>query len=261
MNLWNAMNYQTKTKEDKKDYNSVNNLWFDMNYKNKYTDSNLSNANKRGGLWQSLNYHTYIPGDERYNKDKEGYKLPRDANGNIIYSQANTTLEKMIKNKEGELGFVPEYNNKPKRSPIDRIIDGLNIGQYAVMGALYNLTDNDPTNKWYEGAWKGIKSGNPFGEDYQEYEKSFGDVLNNLGWEKEKNPQGKWYNPLSWSPKNVARNVTSIAGDMFLDPLNYLSLGTKELVEGTGKKVGKEIIEETSEKTAKQILEEVGDTV
>lgn len=254
-------------------------VWNKVRNYGEYTQKNLEQADKRGGLWRSLNYHVYTPRSEvmndqgvwhsiRYGKSfKDLYdtsfsspnKLPRDANNNIDYVNANPILEKILSDKEKELNIKPEYKNKPKRSIIDRLIDAINIGQYTVMGALYNATDKNAKTKWYEGALKGLKSANPIGEDYKEYEKSFGDVLDNLGWKKEKNPDGKWYKPWTWSAKNTARNITSLSGDIFLDPLNYLSLGTKELLSGTGKRVGKEIVEETSEQTAKQILKEVGD--
>ena len=271
-------------------------LWDGVMYPNKYYESNIKNADYRGGLWRSMNYHTYIPKqdemaypndlwystmygkgrtpihlpyEEENNKDeKMSYpfeypnKLPRTSTDAVDYTKANKALEDYLKYREGELkaqGIEPDYPNKPKRGVIDRIFDAANIGQHAIMGTLYNITDKDPDTKWYEGFWGGIKSSNPIGQDYEEYEKSFSDILDNLGWEKEDNPDGKWYKPWTWSPNNVAHNVVGLAGDIFLDPLNYLSLGTKELISGTGKVVGKDVIGETTEATAKQILGEVGE--
>ena len=295
MNTWNSV-YNKQKKQAINNRVSTSPSWRDVMYPNPYREQNIANADYRGGLWRSMMYHTYVPKEDEmayannlwystmYGKGKEPIhlpykdeevidegmkypfaypnKLPRTSTGAIDYANANKALEDYLTYREGELdalGVKPDYPNKPKRTVVDRLSDVLNIGQYAIMGLLYNLTDKNPRTKWYEGFWEGLKSGNPFGEDYDKYEKSFSDVLGNLGWEKKRNIRGKWYKPWTWSANNVAHNLVSLAGDIFLDPLNYLSLGTKELISGTGKVVGKDVISETAEATAKQILKEVGE--
>ena len=141
-----------------------------------------------------------------------------------------------------------------KRSMVDRIFDALNIGQYAVMGALRNITDNDPNTTIVQGILEGLKAGNPFGQGYEKGEAQFSDVLTNLGWEGKPTQDGK----LSWS--QLGKGAVSLAGDILLDPLNYVTFGTASLLKGTkaGKKVMpeayKEAIERLSQGGAEEIL-------
>lgn len=63
------------------------------------------------------------------------------------------------------------------RSTLDRILDGLSIGQYSTMGALHNATDGDSKTSMWDGFTQGLQAGNPFGNGHREWEYSFADTL------------------------------------------------------------------------------------
>ena len=123
------------------------NLWHKVNYENKYTDNNIKYANRKGGLWQSVVYHNYVPKeDERYGglwhsanygnketndriKDYLGYNteqqtpnyndeiisqykhsipsIPLNSSGKYDYAKASPLLEDTLSKVEEEL-----YSNK-----------------------------------------------------------------------------------------------------------------------------------------------------
>ena len=146
------------------------------------------------------------------------------------YFNINNTpsIEAQIRIQEGALnrmGVTPPP--MVKRGMVDRIFDALNVGQYTVMGALRNITDNDPNTTIVQGILEGLKAGNPFGQGYEKGEAQFSDVLTNLGWEGKPTQDGK----LSWS--QLGKGVVGFVGDILLDPLNYVTFGTANLLKGT----------------------------
>lgn len=120
-----------------------------------------------------------------------------------------------------------KYDINTSRSTLDRVLDGLSVGQYATMGALYNITDRDPNTSAIQGFAQGLEAGDPFGRGRREYEYSFSDVLTNVGWEP-KTTLGK-----------IGKFAVSLGGDIFLDPLTYITFGTASILKGTGTKVAK----------------------
>ncbi|NCU28495.1 MAG: hypothetical protein EOM85_02385 [Candidatus Moranbacteria bacterium] len=114
-----------------------------------------------------------------------------------------------------------EEEIKNKRTPLDRVFDTLSIGQYATMGALKGVVDKDTTV--IGGILGGLRAGLPIGSGYEEGEHSFSDVLETAGWE-----------PTSTTGK-VIKGTVGLAGDIFLDPLTYVSGGVSALAKGSGK--------------------------
>lgn len=149
-----------------------------------------------------------------------------------------------------------KYNKAPEphRSFIDRSFDALSATTYPIMGALKGLIDRDNvytpdvdenTNPFINFG-KGLKASNPLGEGYQEGEYTFSDVLGSAGW-----------NPDSL-PGKIAKGGVGLVGDVFLDPLTYVSGGTSALFKGSGKKIGKEVIEELGEESAEAFVKRYG---
>jgi hypothetical protein len=151
----------------------------------------------------------------------------------------------------------------------DRTFDTLSVGLYPTMGALKSLIDNDPKTTYFGAIRDGLRAANPFGKGYEKGEVFFSDVLDTVGWKKTPNPQGKIYNPLSWKPNNIAHGLVGLAGDIFLDPTTYLTLGTGAVARGVGAGVkggARALGRETAEKGlaklssggAREILERFG---
>ncbi|MDD3414829.1 MAG: hypothetical protein PHY47_12615 [Lachnospiraceae bacterium] len=129
-----------------------------------------------------------------------------------------------------------------KRGVTDRIFDALNVGQFTVMNILKDMTDSTPGFDIGESAIKGLRAANPFGQGYEEGEAQFSDVLSNLGW-----------NPKSGTGK-FAKGAVGFVGDVALDPLNYVTLGLKDVIKGTTKgasKIMPEAYKESIEKLTK----------
>lgn len=114
-----------------------------------------------------------------------------------------------------------ESGVKNKRSGLDRVFDALSVGQYTTMGALKGVVDEDTTV--LGGMAGGLKAANPFGDGYDKGEHSFSDVLEESGW-----------TPDSTAGK-IFKGTVGLAGDIFLDPLTYLSGGALGVVKGSGK--------------------------
>ena len=100
--------------------------------------------------------------------------------------------------------------------------DSLMVGVYPIAGAVKNAIDDDPDTTILGGFGKGLKSANPFGEDYKEGETTWSDVIGEAGW-----------NPTSM-PGKIAKGALGLVGDIFLDPITYLTFGTSALLKGTG---------------------------
>lgn len=214
-------------------------------------------VNNYSSDWQNYAYGNSLD----YKPQKPKSVKPSEASPSSDYKQYtpgyNYELEQQVKSKEAELGI----ESQSKRSVLDRVFDALNIGQFAIQGALYNATDGNKDTSILSGLIEGIKSANPFGDDYTAYEKSFTDVLDNLGWKKQ-NKDGSVLKPSTWTVNDVARGLVGFLGDVLLDPTTYITGGlstAKTFLKGTGTKVGKETIEKMSVKTAKELLEEMAE--
>lgn len=160
--------------------------------------------------------------------------------------QFNKMMENKVAEKEEAIKALGgNVTEKYKRSNWDRIIDALQVGQYPVMSALYNATDNNPNTKVLQGLVDGLKSANPIGKDYKEGEKQFSDVLGNLGW-----------NPQTTGGK-VARGTVGLVGDIVLDPTTYIGLPLLKILKGTGTKVGNKTVTALSDDVAEGIIKNI----
>lgn len=398
MDWWQVVQYgkapekKKKKKEYKYEYPEPKHTWQPgadawqrAQYHNEYTEQNIKDADIRGGLWHSLNYHTFIPNDPRWvdkyitpfkGKYKKGgsdywFDAKYNPDGTLNYTKTNKEIEKILKQKEKELGMqgksfeytkskkktVPD-KTKSKRSAFDRVIDLLQVGQYIPLGGVYEATNKDfkldPSTqigkkyiekgvksenvnkivRFVQGAQKGAKGANPFGEDYTEGEYTTSDILENAGWnkisedrrlpyksqnlnwlrmkrkelaksydrkdyekkhnvnrfwdknwkppkektgrarEEEKSKHRARFNPFRINPTNVLRGGVGLGGDIFLDLGNWVTLGGKEFVEGTGRtakhaktiddftptelsKIGRELYGKGAETGAKDIARRV----
>ena len=126
--------------------------------------------------------------------------------------------------------FIQNYTSPPAdtqqegRGVVDRLLDGMSAGNYAVAGALYNATDSNPNTGIVEGFTKGLAAGNPLGAGSPQDERIFSDVLGNVGW----NPQSL--------PGKVAKGAVGLGLDIALDPLTYVNpfSAASKVVKGTG---------------------------
>ena len=172
-------------------------------------------------------YSRYI---NSYNNFVSPYNSP-NINKNIVESFKDALYENHSQNYGSS--YIPE-----NRSLWNRFVDILNVGQYASAGFVKGFVDDKITP--FEGAVQGLRAGNFLGSGHTKWEYSYDDVLRDMGWDVEENPDGKWYNPFTWNPKNVARNVVSFSGDVLLDPFTYVSGGIGSLIKGTGKETVKQ---------------------
>lgn len=158
-------------------------------------------------------------------------------------------------NNSKYINAVSEYLSKQnsssldvpgKRSTLNRVLDAVSVLQYPIQGFLKGVVDED-IKQGIENAKLGFAAANPFGEGDEKHEYSFSDVLGSLGWQPE-NTSGK-----------ISRAVVGLAGDIFLDPTTYLTLGTGALIKGSGKVATKipKVINMT-EDVAKSIVEAQG---
>lgn len=172
---------------------------------------------------------------------------------NYFTSQSSLPIEAKIKSLEKQLDKrgvdVPEQTS---RGFLDRVIDAVSITSYPILGAIRNKIDNNPNTTAGQGFIEGVKASNPFGKGYEQGEVTGTDVLQASGWKAQDNPDGRWYNPLSWNGNNVARNVTGFVGGVLLDPATYLSGGAKPLLQGAGRGIVRNSAKSAEREIAKQ---------
>lgn len=126
-----------------------------------------------------------------------------------------------------------EEEGTEKRGALTKLLDFMQTGNYTSAGIAYGLAKGESLGEALDRGVEGFKAGFTGNKEHQYH---YSDVLNMAGFEKESNPNGKWYNPLSWNPKNVVHNVAGFAGDVLLDPTTYLGVGlADDVVRGTGK--------------------------
>lgn len=108
-----------------------------------------------------------------------------------------------------------------KRSTLDRVLSPLLAVNYASAGFARGFV-NENFNP-LQGAWEGIKAGNPFGQGNRKGQHTYSDYLEDIGWK-----------PESWVGK-FAKGTTGFVMDVLLDPTTYLSGGATALVKGSGR--------------------------
>lgn len=134
-----------------------------------------------------------------------------------------------------------------ERTFLNEVFDLLSIGQYATAGFATEAVRAGNKGEFNPlagigGAAKGVAQGLsilPFWEGFKDpADYSWGkDVMTQVGWE-----------PTSTAGK-IAKGAVGLAGDVFLDPLTYVTLGGTSLLKGTGK-VGQEVIEKATRQLA-----------
>jgi hypothetical protein len=177
--------------------------------------------------------------------------------GNPFAKKYQPISEESVAGLENELtGMGVDVPKENTRSMLDRIVDAFSITTYPIINPIKNLTDTDPTNdSVLQSAWEGVKSANPFGEDYTKGEAIFSDVLDNVGWKKTEGFD--ILSPTTWDANSFAQGLVGFAGDVLLDPTTYGTLGLGSLLKGTGRTLFKNSAREIAEPLFKQGLEEL----
>lgn len=154
------------------------------------------------------------------------FKNPYQFSSGRVDSDTSKALFEAIKRRNEE----DEFALRQERSLLDRTFDTLMIGNYASanyasdwvkfaqgkgsFGQAFNGVDD---------VWQGFKAGNPFGDGSEEDEKTYSNVLGEMGW-----------NPSSMIGK-FAKGTVGFVGDVLLDPTTYLTGGVSAVLKGTGR--------------------------
>ena len=185
------------------------------NYKNY---NYLSNAyNKKYSVQYNKLSNDYDKYSSSYEKYHPSFTISDVKTPEVSKSLVNY-VSKTLTEYNNNVGYL---NIDNKRSPLDRVFDSLQVGQYSIMGGALGALSDDLTV--WEGFTQGLRASNPLGDGYDKWEYSFSDVIGQLGWQPETG-FGKF-----------AKGAVGLAGDIFLDPVNYLSGGIAPLITGTGK--------------------------
>lgn len=110
-----------------------------------------------------------------------------------------------------------------RRTTLNRVFDLLSVGSYVQSGMMRGMIPGSGVNNPLTGLIGGLKAANPFGQGYDRGRSTNSQLLADLGWQPE-STLGK-----------VARGAVGFVGDVFLDPLTYLSFGLTGLIKGKGK--------------------------
>ena len=177
---------------------------------NAYNKKHLGAYNKSINSYSKTvdDYHGYV---EQFKPSK----LPDVKIGSDTVEAVSSFLTNLNKRNYNYLDIDNQRTN------LDRVFDALQVGQYVTQGALMGIID-DKLTVW-EGMTQGLRASNPFGDGKDKWEYSFSDVLGKLGW-----------NPETTGGK-ITKGAVGIVGDIFLDPLTYVSGGLSALAKGTGK--------------------------
>ena len=186
---------------------------------------------------------TYTTRKPKYGLQNYGTFEPVDVSSNPLIPQNDPY--KAMENYSGRLQAAgiptPEREVEGSGNFLEGIFKFLNMAGSAntnvvndlVRGAKYQGKQNTLGSlvKSYTQGWTG------------ERQDSTSDILETLGVERNENPDGKWYNPLTWDAKNTLINVASFAGDVAIDPLSWVSFGTLGAAKNAAKGATKEVME------------------
>lgn len=161
-------------------------------------------------------YHSYL---NDYNKRQNQF-MKRFENPYMDTFKVNRPTPNMVPYSS----FKPEVSEEPtKRSVLGRVFDTLLAPNYAVAGFVDGFVDGKGGRTPLQGAWEGIKAGNPFGKGFEEGRTTFSDVLETGGWKPE-SLMGK-----------IGKGATGFVLDVVFDPTTYLTGGLSAVVKGTGR--------------------------
>lgn len=178
-----------------------------------------------------------------YNRSNEDSAMPQEAQIDMLDKQL----------QERGINAPPMV----ERSPLERIIDGISITTYPIMGAIDSIVKGEDAGQVLNSAWEGVQAANPFGDGYAPGRKIFSDVLQSAGWKREQeSPDAQWYNPATWNANNTAQNVVGFAGDVLLDPLTYLTGGLEPLLKGSGVRLGESVAKAGERVLAKEAYQQ-----
>lgn len=156
------------------------------------------------------------------------FKNPYSFSGRVNKDVSALLANSLMRAEEEELEAIKG------RSGLDRVIDALMLPVYTGAGFVDGLIDGGVNKDGslqedrnpFQGAWEGIKAGNPFGDGFEAGETTYSDVLHTAGWQ-----------PTSTLGK-IAKGTVGFGLDVLLDPTTYLTGGLSAVVKGTGR-VGK----------------------
>lgn len=201
-----------------------NSSWFSPRHSINYND-NKEAYDMANYYWTTGKF----PVIERDKDTKTGYEQDSSSPLDLNYSYSalsplyyTSFRDKAVAREKQQL----EEEAKQKRGTLDRIF-GLISNNSLVQGAYYAL-DNDDDTTFMQGVKEGFSYMNPFNDDVSN-RKSFSDVVELI--EKDDDPTDDKLG------ENIVEGLLGFAGDVFLDPLTYVTGGFSaigKIAKGSG---------------------------
>ena len=201
-----------------------NSSWFSPRHSINYND-NKEAYDMANYYWTTGKF----PVIERDKDTKTGYEQDSSSPLDLNYSYSalsplyyTSFRDKAVAQEKQQL----EEEAKQKRGTLDRIF-GLISNNSLAQGAYYALDNNDDTT-FMQGVKEGFSYMNPFNDDVSN-RKSFSDVIELI--EKDDDPTDDKLG------ENIVEGLLGFAGDVFLDPLTYVTGGFSaigKIAKGSG---------------------------
>ena len=201
-----------------------NSSWFSPRHSINYND-NKEAYDMANYYWTTGKF----PVIERDKDTKTGYEQDSSSPLDLNYSYSalsplyyTSFRDKAVAQEKQQL----EEEAKQKRGTLDRIF-GLISNNSLAQGAYYAL-DNDDDTTFMQGVKEGFSYMNPFKDDVSN-RKSFSDVIELI--EKDDDPTDDKLG------ENIVEGLLGFAGDVFLDPLTYVTGGFSaigKIAKGSG---------------------------
>ena len=201
-----------------------NSSWFSPRHSINYND-NKEAYDMANYYWTTGKF----PVIERDKDTKTGYEQDSSSPLDLNYSYSalsplyyTSFRDKAVAQEKQQL----EEEAKQKRGALDRIF-GLISNNSLAQGAYYAL-DNDDDTTFMQGVKEGFSYMNPFNDDVSN-RKSFSDVIELI--EKDDDPTDDKLG------ENIVEGLLGFAGDVFLDPLTYVTGGFSaigKIAKGSG---------------------------
>ena len=201
-----------------------NSSWFSPRHSINYND-NKEAYDMANYYWTTGKF----PVIERDKDTKTGYEQDSSSPLDLNYSYSalsplyyTSFRDKAVAQEKQQL----EEEAKQKRGTLDRIF-GLISNNSLAQGAYYAL-DNDDDTTFMQGVKEGFSYMNPFNDDVSN-RKSFSDVIELI--EKDNDPTDDKLG------ENIVEGLLGFAGDVFLDPLTYVTGGFSaigKIAKGSG---------------------------
>lgn len=201
-----------------------NSSWFSPRHSINYND-NKEAYDMANYYWTTGKF----PVIERDKDTKTGYEQDSSSPLDLNYSYSalsplyyTSFRDKAVAQEKQQL----EEEAKQKRGTLDRIF-GLISNNSLVQGVYYAL-DNDDDTTFMQGVKEGFSYMNPFNDDVSN-RKSFSDVIELI--EKDDDPTDDKLG------ENIVEGLLGFAGDVFLDPLTYVTGGFSavgKIAKGSG---------------------------